>query len=381
MQIGNINYDTHNNILKIDGNWTVLRISSKDIHKVENLLITNFANTVNNVDKKEIKLDMLNIADIDSVGAYFLSHFLKTITQKFKILEVKISNQNKKLLNQIDQELLALSKLEIVEKNDHVQKKIIDSVLGLLIAGSNLIYYNIMMFNRMIYACIRWKFLPFTTIVNNILSIGYTAIPLVILLSFLIGINLTYQLAPQFSSYGANIYVVNFLGIALFREVIPLLTAILVVARSGSAITATLGTMKLQEEIDALVVMGIDPNYRLIIPQLIAMIISLPILTALADIISMIGGAIVSYIELNISFPLFMSRLQQQVAISQYVIGIVKSFIFAWLIAVVSSFLGLQVQYGADNLGRSTTKSVVLSTVLIVFFDALLAVICSTMNL
>ncbi len=378
MKIGNIGYNPDTNIVTVDGDWTVLHISSKDLHKAEKYLLTNFANTL---QKKDLVLDIVSVKEVDSVGGYFLSHFIKTLKNSFNITEIKLTSQQKRILHQIDHELEGLSKLEISDKNDSLKKDFIDSFIAMLQAGSELIYYNVMIFNRMIYAFLRWKFLPFNSIVNNILGIGYTAIPLVILLSFLIGINLTYQLAPQFSSYGANIYVVNFLGIALFREVIPLLTAILVVARSGSAITATLGTMKLQEEIDALIVMGIDPNYRLIIPQLIAMLISLPILTALADVISMIGGAIVAGIELNLSFPLFISRLQQQVAISQYVIGIIKSFIFAWVIAVVSSFLGLQVKYGADNLGRSTTKSVVLSTVLIVFFDALLAIICSTMNI
>lgn len=378
-QIGNISYDDKLGAINIVGDWTVLNISSKDIQKAEDTFQLTFEKTL---EKKDIVIDLVNINDLDSVGCYFLSSFIDKMKTIVNVKKVIVTEQQQNLLSQIDTEIHNLDVLQIPEDNsENEQDTIGQSFVNLLKSGADLIYYNVMIFNRMIYALIRWKFLPFNSIVNNIVSIGFTAIPLVMLLSFLIGINLTYQLAPQFSSYGANMYVVNFLGIALFREVIPLLTAILVVARTGSAITATLGTMKLQEEIDALIVMGIDPHYRLIVPQLIGMLISLPILTALADVISMIGGAIVAYMELDLSFPLFISRLQQQVAISQYVIGMVKSVLFAWIIAVVSSHLGLQVQYGADNLGRSTTKSVVLSTVLIVFFDALFAVICSAMKI
>lgn len=377
MKAGNINYHPDSRSLKIVGDWTIFHISSADINRAIEYLQNPSLYSQNH----DLTVSIVDISVLDRVGAYFLVKLINQLKQKYNIIHIDANHHQQQILQNIDQELVQLTKNEQL-KPVSVYKTgswYHNLCLGLEFSV-DLIYYNVTTLKKMLYALLHFYNLPIVAIANNIINLGCKAIPLVILLSFLIGVNLTYQLAPQFSNYGASIYVVNFLGIALFREVIPLLTAILIVARSGSAITTTLGSMKLQEEIDALIVMGINPIYRLVIPQLISLLLAVPILTVIADCVSMLGGMIVAYNQLNISNSLFISRLQQQVAINQYIIGIVKSFIFAWLISIVSSFLGLQVKDGADNLGRSTTHSVVLSIVLIIFFDALLAIICSIMN-
>ncbi len=182
-------------------------------------------------------------------------------------------------------------------------------------------------------------------------------------------------MAPQFVTYGANVYVVNFLGISLLREVTPLLTAIIIAGRTGSAITASLGTMKVQEEIDALQTMGISPVRRLVMPQIIGLLVSLPILTMLADVASMFGGMLFAGPLLGIDFSLFIERMQGNVSINNFWIGILKSVFFAWIIGMVGCFCGFKVKSSADSVGIQTTRSVVISICLIIVVDALFAII------
>lgn len=212
-------------------------------------------------------------------------------------------------------------------------------------------------------------------IIETISTAGIKGVLISSMLCFLIGVNLTYQMAPQFVTYGANIYVVNFLGISLLREVTPLLTAIIVAGRTGSAIAATIGTMKVQEEIDALQTMGISPMRRLVVPQVLGLVIALPILTMLADVSSMLGGMIFSGPLLGIEPRLFLVQLQSAVSINNFWVGIVKSFFFAWIIGMVGSFCGFRVKANADSIGTQTTRSVVLSICLIIFIDALFAIL------
>ena len=212
-------------------------------------------------------------------------------------------------------------------------------------------------------------------ILDTVLEVGVKGLWIVCLLCFLIGVTLTYQMSVQFTSYGANIYVVNFLGIALLKEVAPLLTAVIVAGRSGSAITASIGTMKVQEEIEALQIMGISPFKRLVLPRVIGMMIALPLLTAFADITSMFGGMLVANSTLGVDFSLFIARIESDVSIYNYTGGIIKSIAFAMLIGLVACFCGFNVRGSAESVGKETTRSVVFSIFLIVFIDSIFAVI------
>ncbi len=164
---------------------------------------------------------------------------------------------------------------------------------------------------------------------RTVYDTGYKGMGVASLLSFLIGVTLAYQMAPQFITYGANVYVVNFLGIALLKEVSPLLTAIIVAGRTGASITAEIGTMKVQEEIDAIQTMGISPITRLVLPKVIGVMIAVPLITSIGDIASMMGGAIVANTSLDISYSLFIERVKAYVLMSNYTIGIYKSIVFA----------------------------------------------------
>jgi phospholipid/cholesterol/gamma-HCH transport system permease protein len=221
----------------------------------------------------------------------------------------------------------------------------------------------------------------FAAIVKNIEEAGVRALPIITLTSFLIGVVIAYQGAVQLQKFGANIFIVDMIGISITRELAPLLTAIVVAGRTGSSYTAQLGTMKITEEIDAMRIMGFEPHRFLVLPRIIALMISLPLMIFFADIIGIAGGMIVSNIHLNISYPEFINRLQDVLDIKHVWIGLVKGPFFAWLIAITGCFRGLQVSRNTESIGRYTTISVVNAIFLVIACDALFSVVLTELGI
>jgi phospholipid/cholesterol/gamma-HCH transport system permease protein len=224
----------------------------------------------------------------------------------------------------------------------------------------------------------RWRWRP---VLFNIRSAGFDALPIVGLLSFLLGIVVAYQGADQLRHYGANIFVADLVGLSMLREFAPLLTAIIVAGRSGSAYAAQIGTMSVTEEIDAMRTLAIAPLDLLVLPKIIALIIALPLLTVFADALGVFGGMIMAQTQLGISFSEFLDRLVKAVDLSSYLIGIGKAPVFAAIIAVVGCFQGFRTRGGADSVGRQTTRSVVQATFLVIVADALFSVVFSALDL
>lgn len=221
----------------------------------------------------------------------------------------------------------------------------------------------------------------FAAIVKNIEEAGVRALPIITLTSFLIGVVIAYQGAVQLQKFGANIFIVDMIGISITRELAPLLTAIVVAGRTGSSYTAQLGTMKITEEIDAMRIMGFEPHRFLVLPRIIALMISLPLMIFFADIIGIAGGMLVSNIHLNISYPEFINRLQDVLDIKHVWIGLVKGPFFAWLIAITGCFRGLQVSRNTESIGRYTTISVVNAIFLVIACDALFSVVLTELGI
>ena len=219
-------------------------------------------------------------------------------------------------------------------------------------------------------ARIRWR-----TVLYNVRTAGFDALPITGLLCFLMGIVISYQGATQFRRYGANIFVVDLVGLAMLRELSPLLTAIIVAGRSGSAYAAQIGTMKVTEEIDALRTVGIAPLELLVLPKILALAIALPLLTVYADMLGVAGGMVMAKSELGVSYPDFVDRLQYALLLSDFLVGIGKAPVFAAIIAVVGCFQGFQVTGDAESVGRRTTISVVQSIFLVIVADSLFSVI------
>ncbi|MBA2408827.1 MAG: MlaE family lipid ABC transporter permease subunit [Gammaproteobacteria bacterium] len=225
-------------------------------------------------------------------------------------------------------------------------------------------------------ARIRWR-----VILNNLQAAGVAALPIVGLLSFLLGIVIGYQGGVPLEDYGASLFVADLVGLAMVRELAPLITAIIVAGRTGSAYTAQIGTMKVTEEIDALRTIGIVPMEVLVLPKVLALAIALPLLTVYADILGILGGMMMAWLALDISFAAFIDRLAYAVDIQSFLIGIGKAPVFALIIATVGCYQGFRVAGSAESVGRQTTKSVVQSIFLVLVVDATVSVIFSVMGI
>jgi len=218
---------------------------------------------------------------------------------------------------------------------------------------------------------------PWREISANIYHSGFQALGITALVGFLIGVVLSYLSAQQLRQFGGDIYLVDILGMAVIRELGPLLAAILVAGRSGSSITAQLGVMRVNEELDAMLVMGISHGYRLIMPKVIALGIAMPLLVVWTDAMALLGGAASAKLELGLSFRYFLQKLPDAVPMANYTIGLLKGMTFGMLIALVSCHFGLRIKPNTESLGRGTTTSVVTSITVVILADAVFAIIFS----
>jgi len=225
-------------------------------------------------------------------------------------------------------------------------------------------------------ARLRWR-----PILYNIRSAGWDALPIVGLLSFLLGVVVVYQGAEQLQRYGANIFVVDLVGVSILREFAPLITAIIVAGRSGSAYAAQIGTMSVTEEIDALRTLGIAPLELLVLPKVLALAIALPLLTVFADAAGVFGGMLMARAQLGVGLGDFVDRLAKAVSVTTYLVGICKAPVFAVIIALVGCFQGFLTKGGAESVGRHTTASVVHSIFLVIVADALFSIAFSALEL
>ncbi len=203
---------------------------------------------------------------------------------------------------------------------------------------------------------------------------GFNALPIVGLLTFLMGVVIAYQGAEQLRKFGTNIFIVDLVGISLLREIAPLVTAILVAGRSGSAYAAQLGTMKVTEELDAVRTLGISPMELLVIPKALALVIALPLLTVYADAVGVFGGMLIASGQLGVSFTEFLTRFEEAIALRHFLIGVGKAPVFAVIIALVGCYQGFQIRGGVDDVGRHTTISVVQAIFLVIVFDAFFSI-------
>ncbi|MCQ4573733.1 MAG: MlaE family lipid ABC transporter permease subunit [Candidatus Brocadiales bacterium] len=200
---------------------------------------------------------------------------------------------------------------------------------------------------------------------------GIEAIPIVLLINFLVGFIMGFQAAVQLKQFGANIYVANLVGLSVVRELGPLMTAIIVAGRSGSAFAAEIGTMKVSEEIDAIKSMGLDTTRFLIVPKVIATVVALPILTLMADLVGIFGGLVVGVLFLDLTIWTYILQTERALDVFDIFTGVFKSFVFALLISGIGCMRGLQVEGGAQGVGRLTTSAVVSGIFLIIMSDTL----------
>ena len=216
---------------------------------------------------------------------------------------------------------------------------------------------------------------PWRDISGNLYRIGATALPITALVGFLIGVVLAYLMARQLRQFGADAFVVDVLGIALIRELGPVLAAILLAGRSGSAITAQIGVMQVTEELDAMKVMGISPGFRLVMPKALAMAIAMPLVAVWTTLAALAGGMLTADIVLGITPSFFFMALPQAVEASNLALAMSKSVVFGLLIAIIGCHYGLRVLPNTESLGRGTTASVVTSITMVILVNSVFALV------
>lgn len=226
-----------------------------------------------------------------------------------------------------------------------------------------------------------WKELPWPAFVKQIEETGLNALPIVGLLSFLIGVVIAYQGADQLARFGAQIFTINLLGASILREIGVLMTAIIIAGRSGSAFAAQIGTMQVNEEIDAMQTIGLNIVETLVIPRVLGLLVTLPLLTLYADFMGILGGAMMCYLDLGYTFPVFFRQLDAAITLNTFLVGMIKAPVFAFLIALVGCLEGLRVERNAASVGRQTTRAVVEGIFLVIVFDAAFSILFSILGI
>ena len=330
-------------------------------------------------ERQSIIVDGSQISVLDTAGAALLLQYLKPLILNNSLVWQGFQTSHQALIQLL------------IEQNLDAYQSPPKSESYLTIIGKNAIHCfeelqrflhytgeNSWLFLRCLVGSrkVRWPI-----VANGIQTTGYNAMPIVALLSFLIGVVLAYQLGHQLATYGANIYVVDISAMAILREFAPLITAIIVAGRTGSAYTAQLGTMMLNQEVDAIRTLGLSAQEMLVIPKLIALIISLPLLTVLADVCGSLGSMYMAKLMLDISYADFIRRFGTVIELRVFLVGMVKTPFFALIIASIGCFHGLQVKGGASSIGSRTTASVVHSIFMIVVADAGFSVLFSALGI
>lgn len=366
--MADIQLDENNTIIRCEGSWTLRNLAPLEL-KLNKLKLP--------ADSKII-IDGQNLKAIDSAGAWLI----QTIILNAKTINTEIRTKN---FSEVHNNMLklAISESENVteetikpEKHNILYKigktftlKTLESFRYLSFVG-----YLSQLFLKFISKPRAWHLKSISAAVEDA---GFYALPIIALLSFLIGVVLAYQLGLQLQKYAASAYIVMLSGTAILREFGPLITAIIVAGRTTSSYTARLGLMKVNEEMDALFAMGLSPVHRLALPRLLGVIIAIPLLTIWADAFGVLGSMFMSESMLDIRFSDFLSRFDEDVDVDSLWVGLSKTPVFALLVASVGCYQGFQVSYSAESIGRKTTVSVVQAIFLVIIADAYFSVLFS----
>ncbi len=363
------------NIITKDG-VTFLEFSNKvtlyEIANYEKRLETT------TITSKKVQISLNNVTYLDTAGALFL----QTIKRELSLKDIEVSfevqkEEFQKMLQLVKQEKASFSQTKkdsfLVQTGELFYNYYIGFISFLSFIGK--------LFATKLHYLKSWKNIRYKEIAFEINENGVKAFYIVALTSFLIGLVVAYQSAYQLKMYGANIFVVDMLSISMFRELAPLMTAIVIAGRSGSAFTAQIGAMKITEELDAMKTMGFDPYIFLVMPRIIALMIVLPILIFFADMMGVLGGIFVANLDLKITPQLFIERLNEVVAAKHFLVGLLKGPFFAFLIASIGIYRGLMVKDDTQSIGLNTTKSVVESIFAVIICDAIFSIMFTNLGI
>lgn len=364
-------FDKANNRYQCQGNWSIVELND---------LVNEFKQSKLPSSKK-LDIHGAHIHKFDSAGALALTQCIQALKKrKNEINLIDFNEQQHRLLELIESKRQDLDYIPPAAKKKSLLYKIGEETIFKLKQVDGLIVLIGNLSDKLFEAFTEWRRFRFPGIVANIDASGIKALPIVGLLSFLIGVVLAYQLGVQLENYGANVFIAYISGVAIFREFGPLITAIIVAGRTSSAYTAQIGSMKINEEIDALDTMGLSPVELIVVPKVLGLLFVFPLLIFWADMFSIFGAMMMSKFMLNISYLDFVGRLRDSVGLKHMLLGLYKAPAFAILIALVGCFQGFRVQANADSVGSQTTKSVVQALFLIIIADAFFSVVYSWLD-
>jgi phospholipid/cholesterol/gamma-HCH transport system permease protein len=332
---------------------------------------------------KSVRVDLSGLEALDTAGAWLIHRTLKRLRDAGGAVElIGASADGRQLLDQVAAADQACP--ELPQERQGIGDKIarVGEVAAFIGRDARLFvgFVGLTVETLLRVALKPWRFRA-TSFIATLEATGLNAMPIVGLISFLVGVVLAYQGAMQLRTFGAEIFVVDLVAISVLREIGILLTAIVVAGRSGSAFTAQIGSMKVAEEIDAMRVLGLDPIEVLVVPRVVALVVALPLLCFLSDMLGLFGGALQAWGDLDISPAVFIRRVQEDVALGHFWVGMIKAPVFAFMIAVVGCYQGMRVRNTADSVGRLTTRSVVQSIFMVIVADALFSILFARLNL
>ena len=339
-------------------------------------MIREFSSLLEDRRPPSLIVDMVKVTYLDDFGALVLTELREIMARGNGHFQIKSASQKVK-------KMLDLFNVDVLDKKPAVTKKPIPGPLvrlgeGTIQVGADLKYMISFIGSAclaLIYVISHPKSLRVDDTLSYMQKTGVDALPIVALISFLLGLIMAFMSSVQLQQFGANIYVASLVSLAMARELGPIMTAIIVAGRSGSAYAAEIGTMKINEEVDALFTMGFDPTRFLVVPKLIASIIVVPLLTLFSDVFAIAGGLIVGISMLDLTASAYMTQTMKTLTLFDVFWGFLKSGVFAFIIAWIGCLRGFQVRGGAASVGQATTSAVVSSIFLIILTDSLFSVL------
>jgi phospholipid/cholesterol/gamma-HCH transport system permease protein len=330
----------------------------------------------------EVRIDMARVERLDTFGAWLLERLVRAFSARGCATKVEgLKADYRSLVDDVH-----VVKLEKPPVRRTIQLADALASIGhsiVSVGGSFGAFVNLL--GALSVAIVRILAQPrrlrFTSMVHQLDNVGWRGVPIIILITFLVGCIIAQQGIFHFSKFGADIYVVDMVGILVLRELGVLIVCIMVAGRSGSAYTAELGSMKMREEIDALQTMGFDPIEVLILPRILALIVGVPILTFLGSMAALYGGGLVCWLYGGIEPSIFIERLKEAISLDHFEVGMIKAPFMALVIGVVSCVEGMNVKGSAESLGLQTTASVVESIFLVIVLDGLFAIFFASIGM
>ncbi len=360
-------YEVNQHYLKLisTGEWTLksVRLIEKELREIP-------------CDKK-IVWDVSGVSELDSAGVLLFIEYFERFQKETTVEVVGYSDNQKEMYTLLTKNI---QEIELPRKDgylEHLGKITLEVYADI----KDFITFTGHLFYAMFHTFVKPKDIRFKEMVYHIHQSGFNALIIIGLTSFLVGMVISYQGSVQLAKFGADIFIVDTVAISITRELGPMITAIVIAGRSGSAYTAEIGAMKITEEIAAMRTMGFDPYTFLVLPRVFALIIALPLLIFFADIVGIFGGMVASHMQLGISMTLFIDRLYEVLEVKHYILGMIKGPVFAFIIVAIGCFRGFQVSDNTESIGLHTTASVVNSIFLVIAFDALFSVLYTDLGL